>query len=193
MEEWRDVHGYEGRYQVSNIGRVRSVDRLVRIVGNNYRPVRGKILSIGKYPNGYSMVNFTDGKGKVSTKLVHRLVADAFIPNPNNFPQVNHKDENINNNNVDNLEWCTPKYNANYGTRNARCLEKNKRFFKAVYQIDKDCGMIIRYWENISEASRALGINDSQIGRVCRKEKRNNTAGGYVWRYATEYDKEVAI
>lgn len=191
MEEWKDIEGYEGVYQVSNYGRVRSLDRWAKVCGNGQRFVKGRMLAIGKYPNGYSMVNFTDGKGKPSSKLVHRLVAQAFIPNPDNKPQVNHKDENITNNYVENLEWCTPKYNANYGTRNERCYESNRKHFKPVYQIDKDCGMVIRWWDSISNAEKGVNVDETLIGRVCKG--KGDTAAGFVWRYADEYDKERAI
>lgn len=185
MEEWRDVLGYEGRYMVSNTGKVKSLDKYARVCGGAYRLVKGKNIAINRYPNGYLFAML----GRKS-KLVHRLVAQAFIPNPSNLPQVNHKDENIENNTVENLEWCTSKYNANYGTRNERCHESNRKSFKPVYQIDKDSGMVIRWWDCINDASKSLGIDDSHIIRVCKRLKRNATAGGFVWRYADEYDKE---
>lgn len=188
MEEWRDVVGLEGIYMVSNMGRVKSLDRYAKVCGGGYRLVKGKIISVNKYKNGYSFVMLLNNK-KSSSYLVHRLVAKAFIPNPDNLPQVNHKDEDITNNTVDNLEWCTPKYNANYGTRNTRCYESNRKYFKPIYQIDKDCGMIVRWWESIKCAARQLGIDDALIGRVCKG--RGITAGGFVWRYAEEYDREV--
>jgi hypothetical protein len=191
MEEWRDIKGYEGKYQVSNMGRVRSMDRFARVCGNGQLLVKGRILVLGKYPNGYTMVTITNGKGKVSAKLVHRLVAQAFIPNPDGLPQVNHKDENIENNTVDNLEWCTSKYNANYGSRNEKCYESNRKFFKPVYQLDKDSGMIIRWWDSIANASRAVHVDETLIGRVCKG--KGDTAGGFVWRYADEYDRKKAI
>ena len=116
QEIWKDVVGYEQFYQVSNKGRIRrKKDNFV------YKP--------RTFTNGYkSVLLYKDGKwsrtgGK--SELVHRLVALAFIPNPNNYPQVNHKDENKSNNFVDNLEWCTRKYNNNYGTAKARMMEKN--------------------------------------------------------------------
>jgi len=186
MEEWRDVLGYEGRYMVSNTGKVRSLDKYARVCGGSYRLVKGKNIAINRYPNGY-LFAMLDGK----TKLVHRLVAQAFIPNPNNLPQVNHKDENIENNVVENLEWCTSKYNANYGTRNIRCYESNRKHFKPVYQLDKDCGMIIRWWDNIRNAARSLNICEEQISRVCKGI--NITAGGYKWVYASDYDKQNVL
>ena len=112
MEEWRDIKGYEGRYQVSNLGRVRSL----RDNHGNYREkIRATILN----KEGYNYISLYK-EGKIKMCLVHRLVAEAFIDNPNNYKEVNHKDENKQNNSVSNLEWCTAEYNCNYGTRNKR-------------------------------------------------------------------------
>lgn len=108
MEEWRAVPGYEGLYEVSNMGNVRNVRRntLLRLSKTNYGYIR-----VGLCKNG------------ISTGFqVHRLVAQAFIPNPDNLPQINHLDEDKTNNNVDNLEWCTAKYNINYGTARIRSI-----------------------------------------------------------------------
>ena len=117
MEEWRAVPGYEGLYEVSSYGRVKSIDRYVK--SKSYRLHKGKVLSPGKDRNGYLFVVLSyNGKHKGIT--VHRLVAESFIPNPDNLPQVNHKDEDKTNNNVDNLEWCDAKYNSNYGTARIR-------------------------------------------------------------------------
>lgn len=113
MEEWKDITGYEGLYQVSNLGRVRR---------------SGKILKGGYNNKGYHTINLCKN-GISKSFFVHRLVAIAFIPNPNNFPIVNHKDENPKNNCVDNLEWCTKSYNATYGTakeRKAQTMFNNK-------------------------------------------------------------------
>ena len=185
MEEiWKDVKEFEGIYQVSNKGRVRTLDRTCNVVSSTGRPykirVSGKIIAINKYPNGYAYVNIHID-GKRGTRLVHRLVAESFIPNPDKLPQVNHKDENITNNCAENLEWCTAKYNANYGTRNARCFHYDQQ--KPINQLSLN-GEFIKRWNGIGEASKALGINDSQIIRVCKHIKRNITAGGYKWEYA---------
>ena len=111
-EEWRPIEGYEGLYEVSSYGRVRSLDRYDS--NNHFR--KGKVLSPVKNKDGYLQVNLCCN-GKYKMFLVHRLAAQAFIPNPDNLPEINHKDENPGNNNVDNLEWCTRKYNINYGSR----------------------------------------------------------------------------
>ena len=114
-EIWKSVPGYEGLYEVSNTGRVRSVDRYVVDSLGNRRFYKGKVLSPGKDRCGYLFLVLQGRRFSI-----HRLVAQAFIPNPDNLPQVNHRDENPSNDNVDNLEWCTAKYNSNYGTRNDR-------------------------------------------------------------------------
>lgn len=118
IEEWREIEGYEGLYQVSNLGRVKSLFRVV--IRSNGKPntVNEKILKYGMNRGYCAVVLCKNGKRKMYK--VHRLVAMAFLSNPHNLPEVNHKDENKKNNCVDNLEWCTPKYNTNYGT----CIER---------------------------------------------------------------------
>ena len=178
MREWREIKGTNGLYEVSSDGIVRTTGKYAKIGGGSYRYVKPKILTISKYPNGYSYVNICANNEKHSF-LIHRLVAQAFIPNPDNLPQVNHKDEDITNNNVENLEWCTPKYNANYGTRNYRCREGNRRFFCPVVGTDKDGNR--KYYESIGDASRDTGADVSAIIRVCKG--KNIIAGGYRWEY----------
>ena len=118
MEIWKDIDGYVGIYQVSNMGNVRSLQREEFKCRQGYRVRKGRQLKPARDKKGYLMIPLNkDGKRK--TRRIHRLVAETFIPNPNNFPQVNHKDENKQNNSVDNLEWCTPSYNINYGKGNA--------------------------------------------------------------------------
>ena len=123
-EIWKDIEGYEGIYQVSNKGRVKSLKRKICSNSNNhkYNTLSEKLLKLsggGKY---IQVILCKDGK--TSAKLVHRLVAQAFIPNPNNLPCVNHKDENKKNNDVRNLEWCTYKYNNEYNGRIEKCKDK---------------------------------------------------------------------
>lgn len=114
---WKDIEGYKGLYQVSNTGRVRSLNYL--------HTGKTKVMKQGTNKGGYKVIGLhRNGKRKVHS--VHRLVALAFIPNPNNYPFINHKDENKTNNAVWNLEWCTPKYNSNYGNCRKKISEANK-------------------------------------------------------------------
>ena len=179
MEKWKDILEVDGLYQISNTGQIRSKDRYARVCGNGKRLIKGRIIKPVRCVNGYleAQINY---KGKRYIWLLHRLVAEYFIPNPNSYTQINHKDENITNNCADNLEWCTPKYNANYGTRNIRCSEKVIK--KPVIQLSLD-GLIINTFESVQEAMRKTKVDESQIIRVCKG--RNKTAGGYKWQYAS--------
>ena len=118
IEIWKDIQGYEGLYQVSNLGRVRSL---------NYKKTKTvKILKLTSNTKGYLQL-ILHKNGEISSRKVHRLVAEAFIPNPDGLPQVNHKDENKQNNCVDNLEWCTNYYNAWYGTKIDKMRKKRSK------------------------------------------------------------------
>lgn len=176
-EVWKDVVGYEGYYQVSNFGRIRSVDRYVDDSRNGKRLLRGGIRKATAGKNGYLSARFCMNN-KPKMIMLHRVVASAFIPNPDNLPEVNHKDEDITNNCVDNLEWCTSKYNANYGTRNKKLSMLHK---KAVNQLDLG-GNLIKRWDSGREASKHFGIDPTGIMRVCKGRKESYK--GYKWEYA---------
>ena len=171
MEEWRDIKGYEGKYMVSNLGRVKSL---------NYRRT-GKEKILKAYPNkddyGYLKVKLCKD-GKVRYPLVHVLVATAFLENPDNLPEVNHKDENSKNNCVENLEYCSRSYNVNYGTRNKKVAEK---ISKPVFSVDKESGLIM-WWQSAREAERCTGIAQSHITACCKGKRKS--AGGHIWFYA---------
>lgn len=165
-EIWKDIEDYEGVYQVSNIGRVRSLDRKNSIG----RRVSGRILQSGDNGEGYRMVVLTKN-GKCKTKKVHRLVAMAFIPNPDNKPVVNHLDETQDNNNVDNLEWATVKENVNYGTGLKRMSEKNYKPIKVIYSDDT-----YEEWPSSIAFAEYSGIKVGLIYRVL-SGGRPNTHG----------------
>ena len=174
-EIWKDIKGYEGIYKISNLGRVKSLDRFIYYKNDVIKFCKGKLLNIHK--NDYLFVRlYKDSIPK--TKYIHKLVAEAFIPNPNNLPEVNHKDENKLNNSIGNLEWCTVAYNNNYGTR----TQKTR---KRIYQCSTN-GDIIKLWDGIGLAARALNIPGQQISQCCNKTKYRKTAGGYIWKYESE-------
>ena len=185
-EIWKPIEGYEGLYEVSNYGRIKSLKRKVFVKKKNiYKTVNERILKPNKNTHGYySLFLSKNGMAKIVT--VHSLVANAFISNPNNYPQINHKDEDKSNNNAENLEWCTCKYNINYGTHNIRVKEKNKgkknpraREIKAkkVFQYDIN-NNLIKVWECGKDCEK-FGFSNSKISDCCNKKRK--THKGYKW------------
>ena len=173
-EIWKDILGYEGKYMVSNWGRVKSL--------NYHRTGKERIMKPSDNGHGYLFVVLCkDGKDKKCR--INRLVAQAFLPNPDNLPEVNHKDENKYNNCVENLEWCDRSYNINYGTRNKRIAEKyindpNKS--KTVVGINEVNGSMVIF-PSSCEAERQTGIFQTSIIKCCKGKR--NSAGGYFWFY----------
>lgn len=163
-EEWRPIKDYEGLYEVSNFGRVKSLcaGRWKSTMLRKPRPTR----------NGYMAVMLKKS-GKVRLITIHRLVAIAFLDNPDGLQEVNHKDEDKTNNHVDNLEWCTRKYNQNYN-------EHYKIYYKSVIQLTKDGTEVGRY-ESLKAAQEATGIPSSYISGVLSGRRR--TTGGFRWQY----------
>ena len=176
-EIWKDIEGWEGLYQVSNMGRVKSLPRVLMDSKGRRHPVGEKILKPHDR-KGYDSVTLQDMRRE--TYSVHRLVALHFIPNPDNLPIVNHKDENPKNNRADNLEFCTISYNTRYGTGIQRQVANTTYPVKSVEQISID-GHHIAYFDSITEASKATGANKSVIVRCCKGKMA--TAGGYRWKY----------
>lgn len=167
MEEtWKDIKGFEDKYRISSNGNCFSIKY-------------NKIMSPHITNSGYYQINLYKD-GKPIPKLIHRLVAEAFLDNPDNLPEVNHKDENKLNNAVSNLEYCDRKYNQNYGTRTEK--QKNK-CSKPILQIKN--GKIIREWESITQVENECGYKSSGIVKCC---KLNNYSKykGYTWRYKDE-------
>lgn len=167
METWRDIEGYEGLYQVSSEGRVMNV-----------RNGKLKIFYYGT--GGYKRVMLWKNN-KSKNYPVHRLVAKAFIPNPDNLPQVNHKDECKENNSVENLEWCSLDYNLSYGTRIQRIKEKetNGKRSKQVYQYTID-GDLVAIYPSLAECGRN-GYDIANVSKACLGKYKQHK--GYRWSY----------
>ena len=199
-EIWKDIKGYEGYYQISNMGRVKSLERTVRSGRGCYRTVSEKILKAGDNGHGYLYVILRkDGKDK--TCRINRLVAQAFLENPDNLPEVNHKNEDKTDNRVENLEWCSKLYNIKYGTGIKRRADKlkgrklseehkkkiaeknrnNTKRCKPIFSVSKESGLIM-WWQSAKEASRQLGIPQCNICACCKG--RQKSAGGHIWFYA---------
>ena len=185
MEEWKDIEGYEGYYQVSNYGRVKSLKRTVWDKGGFYKTVAERILKVGKDGKGYpQVILFKEGKGE-SCKI-HRLVASAFCENPYGYSEVNHKDENKENNRADNLEWCSRSYNCSYNDRAKKAgkkLRNNPNKSKPIIGVDNVTGLILEF-PSINEAVRQLRIKQSHIWECCNG--RRNSAGGFTWFYTKD-------
>ena len=192
MEEiWKNIEGYPN-YQVSNMGRIK------RLSTGYYRRTE-KILKPQLQNNGYLHIKLSQ-KDKTKCILVHRLVAQVFIPNPNNLPQVNHINEDKTDNRVENLEWCTQKYNINYGNGISKRVKTNKENgtykkigeinskirSKSILQFSKD-NSFIRRWDCIMDVQRELGYDNKQICS-CLKN-RQKTAKGVKWVYADDYER----
>ena len=168
-EVWKDIKGYEGLYQVSNMGKIKS---LKFSHGN-----KEKILKGNKEKFGYLVVTLYKNKGRKNFKI-HRLVAETFIPNPKNLPQVNHIDGNKQNNRIDNLEWCTAKENTNHAHKTGLANNDNLKIKVKQYDLN---GNFIREWDSITDIEKSLNIDKSSVVKVCRHKR--NQAGGYVWDY----------
>jgi hypothetical protein len=186
-EVFVDIENYEGLYRISSFGRVYSVKR-------------NKFLKPKKDKDNYLLVNLYKN-GKRKNYKIHRLVAQAFLPNPSNLPQVNHKDENPSNNHLENLEWCDAKYNCNYGSRTERAISKmvqnpnyqatrekslkaaHEKLSKPVLQFDKQ-GKFVAEFPSTREAERATGIYQSNISNCCLEKYKS--AGKYLWRFKEE-------
>lgn len=176
-EVWKDIQGYEGIYQVSNLGRVRSLDRYVPHSRLGKKFCKGHLMAVHQTSSGYLAVNLCKGN-RYRSFDVHRLVATAFIPKTNpNAVQVNHKDEDKHNNCVDNLEWCSVSYNNMYGTKRERA---NTKIEKPVVQCDLDGNAIAEY-KSASAAEREISGKFTGAISHCLTGK-TKTAYGFKWR-----------
>lgn len=182
-EIWKDIKGYEGYYQVSNTGKIKSLKRKVYAGRERMRWQYERILSENKTNgNGYKIVTLNkDGKGQ--NKYVHRLVAETFLKNKNNYKYINHKDENKSNNSVDNLEFCTAQYNSTYNNLHIKngLKNRNNKYSKKILQLN-DNDEIINILPSISEASRQLKVSQQAISDCLRGIQLHSA--GYKWKYA---------
>lgn len=180
MEIWKTIKDFD-KYEISNYGNVRSkiIHRSKsknKLPSIEYRQLKPCIK------RGYATVQISNDY-YILVYLVHRLVAEAFIPNPDNLPQVNHKDENRLNNSVENLEWCTNEYNSNYGTRNERIgktAKRNMKYAKQILQYDLN-GNFIKEWFSLEQIVRECGFNKPNISSCCHN--RSKTAYGFIWKF----------
>lgn len=170
-EIWKDIPGYEGLYQVSNQGRIKSFRK-----SSKYGCPDEFILKSTVSNNGYAQITLY---GKTRSKhLVHRLVAEAFVQNPDNLPQINHKDENRLNNRADNLEWCTAKYNNKYGTARLRmAITKGRKIDQFL-----PSGEYVASYASIYVAELFTGVHRHAIKDCC--SGKTASGEGYVWRYS---------
>lgn len=185
MEIWKDIEGYEGLYQVSNLGRIKRLDSLVVHNSGGTRIWKGRILKPIPSGNGYMIQSLCKGNKKTKY-FIHRLIANAFIINPQNKPQINHKDGNRSNNSINNLEWATSSENIKHAFRElGRVPSKNGTGRRGKLHIQSKpiiCINTDQYFESISLAAEALGLYQGNISAVLRGKQTH--VHGYKFRYA---------
>lgn len=182
IEVWKPIEGYEDRYEISNLGRVRSLERRIRISNGRFRVKKQNIMA-GFHASRYSTVRLSGKRF-----YIHRLVATAFCDNPHGYNEVNHKNENTRDNRAVNLEWCDHKYNCNYGTRSIRQAAKliNGKLAKSVVQLTLS-GEYVATFPSVAEVQRQLGFSRAPITCCCRHYKNYVSSHGYIWLYESEY------
>ena len=190
-EEWRPIKGYEGLYEVSSTGKVRSLGRRIFAKPGSktwkFVDIDGKIMKQSPNKDGYLRVMLSKNNKRIGY-FVHRLGAAAFAGNPNGYGEVNHKDEDKSNNYMTNLEWCSRRYNNMYGTRLKRVLPnvlnhvENSKKKVAMYDTE---GNFIRSFNSIKECAEITGLHKGNICGMCKGSNHYHHVGGYVFKYYT--------
>ena len=188
-EIWKFINGYENIFMISNFGRVKSLDRYIECKNGKMFHVKEKILKPTKDKDGYRTINLYY-KQTIKACKIHRLVAEHFIPNPNNLPEVNHKDEDKSNNYVDNLEWCDRKYNVNYYIKN-----NQEKFYNQIHNARKNIslnkkvevykyGEYVKTFNSVKECSEELNVDRHRIADSALRGVKNRQ--GYIFKYIDE-------
>ena len=180
QNEWKPVVGFEKLYQVNENGEIKSMDRIITDCNGRTRMWHGRIMKPRFDKDGYKTIQLCQG-GKITQKKVHRIVAEAFIPNPNNYPVVNHKDENKENNEVSNLEWCTVKYNTLYNDGVMRRAIKRRKPILVVSEKGE-----IFHFNSIKEAEEKLNLNHGNVVGCLKGYYGRKTCKGYSFEYMEE-------
>lgn len=188
-EEWRDIVGFEGYYIISSYGRCVSLDRVYEDMNRTSKHIKQRLMSFSMVANNYLQYRLWKGNKQYNV-LAHRCVAEAFIPNPNNYPEVDHIDTNKTRNTVDNLRWCSRSMNQrNPITRKRNSESKQGKFFgttKPVVRINPKDAADVKFYISAAEAHRVDGFNQNKVCAVCRGERRLH--GGYFWMWGKDYE-----
>lgn len=191
-EEWRDVIGFEGYYMVSSLGRCVSLNRVYEDNNRSSKYIKQRLVSFTMVANNYLQYRLWKNNKQYNVSA-HRLVASAFIPNPNNYPEIDHIDTNKTNNSVSNLRWCTRTMNGlNPISRKKNSDSKkgkpNFQLSKAVVRVNPNNPNDVKFYNSASETKRLDGYNPGHVCEVCRGNGHRNMHRGYFWMWLSDYE-----